>query len=80
MRILILPYGWVFVGKYTVDPATNEHVLNNASVVRIWGTTKGLGEIALGGPTLQTILDYCGTMRCKDVVAMLMCDETKWNR
>ena len=37
--------------------------LKDAAVVRAWGTTKGLGEIALNGPTSSTKLDPCGTVR-----------------
>ena len=32
------------------------------SVIRVWGTTAGLGEIALKGPTKDTVLDFAGTV------------------
>ena len=60
-EILVVEGGWVFIAD-AVD-TSNENtdlLLENASVIRVWGTTKGLGEIAVSGPTKKTILDYCG--------------------
>lgn len=31
--------------------------LDNAAVVRRWGTTRGLGQLGLEGPTKETVLD-----------------------
>lgn len=57
-QIVILDRGWVVVG----DVAKNGNELNitNCSVIRVWGTDKGLGQLALTGPTSKTILDPCG--------------------
>ena len=60
---------------------TMEGVLKNAKTIRVWGTLKGLGEIALNGPIKdKTILDECGTLRfnagCE--VAIVDCDGAKW--
>lgn len=57
-RIYVLQARWVLIGEATETTSTVE--LLNASVIRVWGTTKGLGEIALNGPTANTILDPCG--------------------
>ena len=35
-------------------------VLSNASVIRRWGTSKGLGQLALDGKQPETKLDPCG--------------------
>jgi hypothetical protein len=57
-QIVVIDAGWVLLGD--VDEHPDRIIINNASVVRVWGTTKGLGELALTGPTCNTILDPCG--------------------
>ena len=55
IRIVVLQRGWVAVGKYTRD---GDHAkLEQASIVRRWGTDKGLGQLAAGGPRPNTVLD-----------------------
>ena len=44
IKIVILQRGWVMVGRLERDG--NDCKLHNASVIRIWGTTKGIGQIA----------------------------------
>lgn len=80
LRIVIFQRGWVAVGRYHQEG--HQCVLKNAAVIRVWGTTKGLGEIAEGGPTTKTILDGCPDIRFNEltVVATIDCVESKWNR
>lgn len=59
-RIYVLQNRWVLIGDVAL--IEREVRLTNASVIRVWGTTKGLGEIALNGPTKDTQLDHCGTV------------------
>ena len=75
-RIVIAQRGWVFVGGYTEDG--DEVALTNAKVIRQWGTTKGLGELALNGPTSKTVLDDAGVVRMHRlaIVATLDTDKT----
>lgn len=61
-RILVIEGGNVLVGD--LSPNTTEFGLlevQNTAVVRRWGTTRGLGELAAQGPTANTQLDPCGT-------------------
>jgi hypothetical protein len=58
-HIVVVESGWVFLAEDVVD-AGDSWKLNDASVIRVWGTTAGLGEIAIKGATKDTILDYCG--------------------
>lgn len=78
IRIVILHRGNIVVGRYSRDG--DDVTVRNASVIRIWGTTKGLGEIAAGGPTSKTILDPCGVVRCHvlAVIATIDCEAEKW--
>jgi len=63
----------VFKGRYIVlanrgntvvgdlyDIGGNERLLKNASVIRRWGTSKGLGQLAIDGQQSETVLDFCG--------------------
>lgn len=76
--ILILQRGWVVVGELY----KNGHYLSleNASVIRSWGTTNGIGEIAENGPTDKTVLDKCRTVKAHELtlVAMIECNQKKW--
>ena len=80
IRIVILQRGWVAVGRYYQDG--DDCCLTDCSVIRLWGTTKGLGEIAEGGPTSKTILDKCPTLRFHrlTVIATMDCVESKWHK
>lgn len=78
VKIVILQRGWVMVGYF--ERNGNDCRLSKASVVRSWGTTKGLGEIA-NGPTSSTKLDKCNGLVEFDyltVVAMVSCKESAW--
>ncbi len=78
IQILVLQRGWVVVGETKKEGS--EVVVSKSSVIRRWGTTKGLGEIAAGGPTADTVLDPAGTVRVHElaVVMSIDCDAEKW--
>jgi hypothetical protein len=78
-KIVILQRGWVMVGK--LERSGSECKLHQASVIRNWGTTKGLGEIAEAGPKKETQLDPCNGIVEFDyltVVATISVNESKW--
>lgn len=54
-QIVVLQRGWVVVGKMTKEG--NACVLTEASVIRRWGTTGGLPELAEKGPLTETKLE-----------------------
>ena len=82
LQIVILQRGWVMVGR--LYRRGYECELHKASVIRAWGTTKGLGEIASNGPTVNTKLDPCGDevvrFHYMTVVASIGCREDKWEK
>src|SRR5512137_1079938 len=74
IRIVILQRGWVVVGHYSQKG--DECAVESARVVRRWGTTKGLGELASNGPQPTTVLDPAPTVRFHPltVVATIACE------
>jgi len=77
VRIVVLQRSWVVVGRYTENG--DDVTIENASVIRVWGTTKGLGELVTG-PTSGTKLDKAGTVRAHRgaVVLTFDCVESSW--
>ncbi|MET4780848.1 hypothetical protein [Glaciihabitans sp. UYNi722] len=59
-QIVVGQRGWIFVGAVHEDG--DDLVITDARNIRIWGTTKGLGELA-SGPTDKTKSDLYGTVR-----------------
>ena len=77
VQIVIAPRGWIFVG-YT-EIVDQDLVISRASVIRIWGTTSGIGEL-VSGPTPKTKLDPAGVVRVplSAVLARIDCEVSKW--
>ncbi len=77
-QIVILNRGWVVVGNFSEKG--DDCTLTNASVIRSWGTTKGLGELAENGPLTSTKLDSCPNVHFNKMtmVARMDVDESKW--
>lgn len=80
IKIAILQRGWVMVGRF--GKKGTQCFLEDASIVRNWGSTKGLGEIASNGPTDKTILDPCGKVEFHELtaVALVECSQDKWKK
>ncbi|MDE3096883.1 MAG: hypothetical protein KGK07_12920 [Chloroflexota bacterium] len=77
--ILVLPRGWVVVGTlaYEDDRVVR---LTDTSVIRRWGTTAGLGQLALHGPQPETVLDPCGTVQAHpQAIVLRMACEDAWS-
>ena len=76
--VAILDRGWVFIGRATEDEFTL--TLKDADCIRQWGTTKGLGQLALEGKQSGTVLDAAGTVAVPkgSVVALIDAKEASW--
>jgi hypothetical protein len=74
VQICVLQRGWVVVGDFSQDGA--QCFVRNGYVVRRWGTSEGLGELAARGPLKDTKLDPLPetTFHELTVVARLKCD------
>ncbi len=77
-QIVVLQRGWVVIGD--VEKTKTEVKINNCSVIRIWGTSKGLGEIAENGKTSKTVLDPCPPITVHPLSAVLYMNvnESNW--
>ena len=81
IKIVVLQRGWVLIGRFEKESTNCK--LHDASVIRSWGTTKGLGELAKSGPQSSTKLDKCNGLVEFDlltVVLMISVDEEKWKK
>jgi hypothetical protein len=77
-QIVILQRGWVVVGDFA--QSGSQCSIKNGHVVRRWGTTKGLGELATEGPRTNTVLDPIPEMTFHEltIVGRLACSD-KWS-
>ena len=77
-QIVILNRGWVVIGDYSEKG--DECTLENASVIRKWGTKQGIGELAEKGKLEETILDPTPNVHFHKMtmVARLDVNEASW--
>ncbi len=77
-KIVVLDRGFVYVGAVKVEG--DFVVIRNAKNIRIWGTTKGLGEL-VSGPLPKTALDPTGTVRAplRALISLIDVEQGKWN-
>ena len=75
--IVVLQRGWVVVGDLWESQTGIK--LDNASVIRRWGTTKGLGQLALEGPQAETQLEPCGTVEARHEAVIFRLPCTGWS-
>jgi hypothetical protein len=80
--IAVLDRGWVFIGIREKEIIEGKHVwrLKNCHCIRRWGTTQGIGEISIHGPTKETVLDKCNDLEIgyRSVIFWIKCNQEKW--
>jgi hypothetical protein len=82
VRILVLDRGWVVVGVCP-HPSTVGMWLpvKGGRVIRRWGTSKGIEEIAAKGPLSGTTLDDPAkeqTIPVRAIIRVIEVEEAKW--
>lgn len=80
IRIVVLDQRFVSVGVYTQGPDWCS--LDHAHVIRRWGTTGGLGQIAEHGPTANTVLDKSPrqSFPTSRIIKTIECNADNWNK
>ena len=76
--IVVVDRGFVYVGD--VEHDGDWCVITNARNIRYWGTERGLGQLALEGPTSKTKLDPASTVRVpsRAVITIIDTEASKW--
>lgn len=80
IQIVILQRGWVMIGRKTQIGSNCK--LSDARVIRRWGTSEGLGELAIKGPLSETKLEVTPevTYHALTEIASIKCEESKWQK
>lgn len=78
--IVVVDRGFVYVGNVEINP--DWCIITNARNIRYWGTTNGLGQLALCGPTKDTKLDPITTVHVpmRAVISVIDTEESKWTK
>lgn len=82
-RIIVCDRGFVLIGRVEQDP--DEYLflrLTDCGVIRQWGTTKGLGQLAIEGLQTGTVIDRepDGTRQAKtSILRDIPCVAEKWD-
>lgn len=77
-RIVVLTSGWVFLGVWHPSMDGAPAFLTDAFNVRRWGTAAGLGQLAMTGPTKDTVMDACTMTVFDNPQAILFTIECVW--
>ena len=78
--IVVLDRGFVYVGDLSIYKGG--YILTEAYNIRVWGTTKGLGELVIEGPKANTKLDACGIVKIpfKSVISIHPTKKELWTK
>lgn len=79
-QIVVVEGRWNLIG-ITSRNADGDLVIEDAKVIRYWGTTRGLGQLAMEGPTGKTKLDETGrvTVPAHAVIMLLDVNQKAWS-
>lgn len=76
--IAVLQRGWVAVGRYSQCGVIAE--LSNGYNIRRWGTSSGLGQLAVEGKQESTVIDRQPLIKfhIREVVMIMSCNSEAW--
>jgi len=79
IKIAVLQRGWVCIGRYYENG--DQCMLRDAYVIRRWGTTEGLGQLANEGKQEETKLEKTGIVEWHRLTGIMTidCNFDKWN-
>jgi len=77
IKIVVADRGFVYVGM--IEESGDFVTLHNAKNIRVWGTSKGLGEL-VNGALPNTKLDNVGKIRIpmRAVISIIDVEQSKW--
>jgi hypothetical protein len=77
-QIVVIDNGFVHVGDCSRLPDGTLRI-DACKNIRVWGTDKGIGQLA-AGPTTETVVDDCGTVLvpASRIVFFVAVKEGKW--
>lgn len=80
VRIVVMLNGIVQVGVYARDAEAGVVRLTDASIIRRWGTDRGLAQLAIEGIRSETQLDYGGEVEAPwhAVIYTVHCTHPSW--
>ena len=78
LSLVVADRGFVWVGETQTDDDWVH--IKGARVVRRWGTSEGLNELAAKGPLTNTRLDAPADLKVnrKALIAIIPCEAEKW--
>ncbi|CEF48278.1 unnamed protein product [uncultured bacterium] len=79
-QIVVLDRGFVYAGHVAIEGDWVD--IEDAINLRYWGTTRGLGQLALEGPTDGTKIDRVGHVRApiRALISLIDTREESWTQ